>query len=143
MKEPTSRDGGQYKNCGKENTDKKPSNSDRNFGRSEKKRPVSFNMIHFDSSVIEDVCGKLMNIGAPYSGTGFLELYNLAQVTMPDWNRCLDPIFEVSHHIEYWQYGSDTHASGKRRLLYLTFIFFLSDDTAEVLVRHLVIDWSS
>lgn len=87
-------------------------------------------------------CGPLVDDGAPYSAIGINELQFLVNKSKPS-EVFIDEKPEDMSRYDFWQYGSGSHSSQKRKILGSTVLYVKSDNGNKVSIRHLVIDGSS
>ena len=95
------------------------------------------------SEINERYVGPLLDDGAPYSGIGLHEFTVLQPMLLPKWNGKCDAIPYEFNDFPYWQYGSGSRSSEKRKLLGSININLTSDQHNLISIRHLIIDGSS
>ena len=87
--------------------------------------------------------GPLVDDGAPYSGLGMQQPADIAEQIMIGWNGQLGRLPPEVRDRPYWQYGSGTYSSMRRRILGSNVLSMRSDQNEQVDVTHLVIEGSS
>lgn len=115
-------------------------------GKANKTGTVSFHMVKLkpeSDGYIEDRLGPLVDDGAPYSGMGLQEFYELQRVIMPSFHGVFDPLPDCVADRPFWQYGTGEHSSGRRRIIGSVMLTTLSDQGTPVNIRHLIIQGSS
>ena len=116
--------------------------------KAEKKGVITFGMVKLcdqacDSGMTVTPCGPLLDDGAPYSGLGTAEFHVLQPEVLPEWNQKFDPIPESVKHTPYWQYGTGSHASQRKRIVGSVLLTARCNDGTLIQIRHLLIEGSS
>ena len=108
------------------------------------KSTLQFNMASIGSSrTMFASVGPLVDGGAPYCGTGIVELISLYSYLLPSRDGSVQPILSHIRGTPYWKYGSGSHASSRRRILGSVLTSAKSDQGVLLQIRHLVIEGSS
>ena len=71
---------------------------------------------------------------------GLEEVLFLKHTIMPTFNGKLDPLPAAVVCRLFWQYGSEKHASSRRKSLGPILLSLLSDQGVKVEIRHLIIE---
>lgn len=109
-----------------------------------KHQTLSFNMVTFDGSTESPMhFGPLLDSGASYSAIGMVELTMIADHSGLQTDPALDPISAALSGYTSWQYGTGSHASQPRDILWSIVLTANTDNCNQVRIRHLVLDGSS
>lgn len=85
--------------------------------------------------------GPLVDDGAPYSAIGEVEVQLLRNQLSTD--LILEPKPDELQNYEYWQYGTGSHSSSKRKIVGSVLLFAKTDNKNTISIRHIVVDGSS
>lgn len=100
------------------------------------------NMANFKND-FKQVCGPLLDDGAPYSAIGEVELCILLDDLGLDFPKHYDPIPRSLNGFSYFQYGTGSHSSQSKRILDSVVLTAYSDSNRPIRITHIVLSGSS
>ncbi len=95
------------------------------------------------SEIGGELTGPLLDAGAPYNGTGILELKMISTYLRTNWSGKLYPLPDSISDRTHWQYGIGSHFSESRRMLGSVMLTSSLAEGTIVNINQIVIEGSS